>query len=176
MNSTGLLAVATAGLVLLAGCATKAPPLKDVDFVNLPRFMGDWWVIAHIPYFLERDTFDTKDTYRLRDDGRIDNIFTFRKGSHEAPEKSWKGVAWVVDKQSNAEWRVQFFWPLALPFHVIHLDPDYRFMAVGHPSRNYGWIMARDKTMSDADYASVLRALADQGYDVSRFRKVPQKG
>jgi apolipoprotein D and lipocalin family protein len=47
-------------------------------------------------------------------------------------------------------------------------------MAVGHPSRDYGWIMARDKRMSDADYAAVLEALAAQGYDKAKFRKVPQ--
>jgi apolipoprotein D and lipocalin family protein len=175
MDRTSLLLLPLLGLALLSGCATKQPPLQPVSFVNIPRFMGDWWVIAHIPYFLERDTFDTKDTYRLREDGRIDNIFTFRKGSHEAPEKTWKGLAWVVDTKSNAEWRVQFLWPIALPYYVLYLDPDYRFMAVGHPSRDYGWIMARDKTMSDADYAEVLRALEAQGYDASRFRKVPQK-
>jgi apolipoprotein D and lipocalin family protein len=47
-------------------------------------------------------------------------------------------------------------------------------MAVGHPSRDYGWVMARDKSMSDADYADVMAALAKQGYDPARFRKVPQ--
>jgi apolipoprotein D and lipocalin family protein len=57
---------------------------------------------------------------------------------------------------------------------VLYLDPGYRFMAVGHPSRDYGWVMARDKSMSDADYADVMAALAKQGYDPARFRKVPQ--
>jgi len=79
-----------------------------------------------------------------------------------------------VDKKSNAEWRVQFLWPIALPYYVLYLDPAYRFMAVGHPSRDYGWVMARDKRMSDADYAAVMKSLAEQGYDPSRFRKVPQ--
>jgi apolipoprotein D and lipocalin family protein len=174
MSNASLFAVCLAFMTLFTGCATKHPPLKPVAHVDLPRFMGDWWVISHIPYFLERDTFDSKDTYRLRDDGKIDNIFTFRKGSFEGPEKVMNGIAWVVDKKSNAEWKVQFLWPLALPFYVIHLDPDYRFMAVGHPSREYGWIMARDKEMSEADYANVLSSLETQGYDPKRFRKVPQ--
>jgi transposase len=34
--------------------------------------------------------------------------------------------------------------------------------------------MARDKKMSDADYAAVMKALAAQGYDAARFRMVPQ--
>ena len=32
---------------LLASCAR--PPLKTVPKVDLPRFMGDWYVFAHIP-------------------------------------------------------------------------------------------------------------------------------
>ena len=47
-------------------------------------------------------------------------------------------------------------------------------MAVGHPSRDYGWVMARDKRMSEADYAVVMKALEAQGYDPAQFRKVPQ--
>ena len=129
---------------------------------------------CHIPYWLERDTYDSKDTYRLRPDGKMDNIFSYRKGGFDGPEKVMNGIAWVVDKKSNAEWRVQFLWPIALPYYVLYLDPDYRFMAVGHPSRDYGWVMARDKRMSEADYAAVMAALATQGYDPSRFRKVPQ--
>jgi hypothetical protein len=34
--------------------------------------------------------------------------------------------------------------------------------------------MAREKRMSEADYAEVMAALAKQGYDPARFRKVPQ--
>jgi apolipoprotein D and lipocalin family protein len=161
------------GLALFTGCASK-PPLKAVEHVDLPRFMGDWWVIAHIPYWLERDTYDSKDTYRMREDGKMDNIFSYRKGGFDGPEKVMNGIAWVVDKKSNAEWRVQFLWPIALPYYVLYLDPQYRFMAVGHPSRDYGWVMARDKRMSEADYAAVLEALAAQGYDKAKFRKVPQ--
>jgi apolipoprotein D and lipocalin family protein len=177
MARIALLLLSLLGLALLAGCVSggpKLPPLKTVDYVDLPRFMGDWWVIGHIPYFLERDTYDSKDTYRARADGRMDNIFSYRKGGFDGPEKVMNGLAWVVDKKSNAEWRVQFLWPISLPYYVIYLDPAYRFMAVGHPSRGYGWIMARDKQMSATDYAAVLESMAAQGYDKAMFRKVPQ--
>jgi apolipoprotein D and lipocalin family protein len=176
MSKALLLLALLAAMSLFSGCASKQPPLQPVAHVDLPRFMGDWWVIGHIPYFLEKDTYDSKDTYRLRNDGKIDNIFSFRKGSFDGPEKVMNGIAWVVDKQSNAEWKVQFLWPIALPYFIIYLDSDYQIVAVGHPSRDYGWIMARDKSISAADYAKALAALTAQGYDASRFRKVPQSG
>jgi apolipoprotein D and lipocalin family protein len=81
----------------------------------------------------------------------------------------------VVNKQTNAEWRVKFLGGLiSAPYQVLDLDPDYQWTVVGHPSRNYGWIMAREKTMPDSTYNAILKRLAAQGYDPSRFQKVPQ--
>jgi len=48
-------------------------------------------------------------------------------------------------------------------------------VVVGHPSRRYGWIMARKKTMDDALYQRLLNDAAKQGYDPSKFAKVPQR-
>ncbi len=162
-----------------SGCATHPrqagpPPLQPAAFVNLPRFMGDWWVIAHIPWFAERDTYASKDTYRLRTDGRIETVFSFRKGSFEAREQTLRGVSWVTDTRSNAEWRVRFLWPFTLPYVVLYVDRDYRVTVVGHPSRNFAWIMARERTLSPEDYAKAEAALLAQGFDPTRLRKVPQ--
>jgi len=81
----------------------------------------------------------------------------------------------VVNKQTNAEWRVKFLGGLiTAPYLILDLDPDYQWTVVGHPSRNYGWIMAREKTLPAATYRKILERLAAQGYDASRFEKVAQ--
>ena len=163
-----------AGL-LLTGCSTmKQPPLRTVAHVDLDRYLGDWHVIANIPYFLENGKVATLDRYAKRADGRMDNTFVFRRKSFDAPEESWKGVAWVHDPATNAEWRVQFFWPVRLAYLVIDLDPDYRWAVVGHPSRNYLWVLARARHLPDDVYAGILRRAAAQGYDAARIAKVPQ--
>ena len=46
---------------------------------------------------------------------------------------------------------------------------------IGREARDYVWIMARTKTISDADYARLLSMLEKEGYDVSRIQKVPQR-
>lgn len=166
-----------AGLATLAGCAsTKSPsrPLRTVGHLDLVRYMGDWRVIANIPYFAEKGCVDSIETYALRADGQIDNWFTFRKKSFDAPQKKITAKAWVHDPKTNAEWRVRFFGVLTVPYLVLDLDPQYRWTVVGHPSRNYGWIMARTKTLPDATYREILKRLEAQGYDPSRFVKVPQ--
>ena len=83
-------------------------------------------------------------------------------------------VAEVVNPRTNAEWRVHFLPLITAPYLIVDLDPAYRWTVVGHPSRDYGWIMAREKTMPAATYRAILRRLAAQGYDPRRFAKVPQ--
>lgn len=160
---------------LLAGCTTMSrPPLRTVPYVDLDRYLGDWHVIAHIPYFLERGKVATLDRYARRPDGKLDNIFIFRRGSFDAPEEQWKGVAWVHDPRTNAEWRVQFIWPLRATYLIIDLDPAYRWAVVGHPSRNYIWILARERSLPDDVYQAILQRAAAQGYDRARIVPVPQ--
>lgn len=168
-----------AAVALLAGCSTAStntmPPLRTVSQVDLPRFMGTWYVIAHIPYSLERGKVATYDRYEMRPDGRITTIYGFRRGSFDAPERQWRGVSWVVNEETNAEWRVQFLWPFRLPFLIVDLDKeDYAWSAIGHPSRNYFWVLARERSLPEDVYRAILERAAAQGYDISRVAKVPQ--
>ena len=148
--------------------------LRTVKHVDLQRYMGDWCVIANIPYFAEKGCLDSIETYAARSDGRIDNIFTFRKGSFEAKQGQVRAIAWVHNPETNAEWRIRFFHLITAKYLILDLDPDYRWTVVGHPSRKYGWIMAREKTMPEATYRGILDRLAAQGYDPGAFQKVPQ--
>jgi apolipoprotein D and lipocalin family protein len=161
---------------LLPGCAATKPPLQTVSYVDLPRYMGDWYVIANIPYFAEKNCFDSTESYALRRDGRIDNWFTCREKSFDAPMKrKATAIATVLDRSTNARWRVRLFHIVPVQYFIVDLDSDYQWVAVAHPSRNYGWVMARGKTMSDDIYQLILGRLSAQGYDVSRFKKVPQQ-
>lgn len=158
----------------LSGCATK-PALRTVSHVDLPRYMGDWRVIANIPYFAERGCVDSVESYELRPDGKIRNWFTYRKESFDAPQKRVGDfTAEVVNKETNAEWRVHFAPLISAGYFIADLDPQYRWVAVGHPSRRYGWIMARERTLPEQTYREILQRLEQQGYDPKAFAKVPQ--
>src|ERR1700761_2940574 len=149
--------VLASAIALLAGCTAVKEPLRTVSHVDLPRYMGDWYVIANIPYFAEKDCFDSIESYALRPDGDIDNWFTCRKKSFDAPtQRLVNARAHVVDRPPNATWRVRFFKLISVKYLILDLDPDYQWVMVGHPSRRYGWIMARSKTLPDATYAAIL--------------------
>jgi len=153
----------------------KSATLRTVPHVDLKRYMGDWRVIAEIPYFAEKGCVDSVESYALRPDGTIDNWFTYRKKSFSAPQKKITAHAFVVNQKSNAEWRVKFAGGvISAAYLVIDLDPEYQWTVVGHPSRNYGWIMARKKSLSADVYQGILHRLKTNGYDVSRFPPVAQ--
>ena len=163
--------------LLLGACATtthRPPPLRTVAHVDLQRYAGDWRVIANIPYWAEKDCVDSIESYGLRPDGKLANWFRSRKGSFDAPQKRVDFVAEVTNPKTNAEWRVHFLPLITAPYLIIDLDPHYRWTVVGHPSRDFGWIMAREKTLPPATYRAILQRLGAQGYDAKRFVKVPQ--
>jgi lipocalin len=89
------------GFAFLTGCSitgTKQPPMKTVAHVDLPRFMGAWYVIGTIPWFVERDNVGTMDIYRMRPDGKIDITYVFHKKELSAKREEMHAVGTVVDK------------------------------------------------------------------------------
>jgi len=171
---------AVAAMLILSGCVSmmgaSSRPLRPVAHVDLQRYMGGWFVIANIPYFAEKDCFDSVEGYALRPDGRIDNKFACREKSFDAPmTPKLKTIATVHDTTSNAEWRVPFYKVVRVKYFVIDLDPDYRWAVIGHPSRRYGWIISRTRSLPDDTYRGILQRLRGQGYDETKFVKVPQQ-
>ncbi|MBT8060593.1 MAG: lipocalin family protein, partial [Gammaproteobacteria bacterium] len=128
---------------LLAGCQASRPPLETVDYVDLDRFMGDWYVIANIPTFVEKGAYNAVESYRLDDDGSIATTFRFHKDGFDGPVKTYEPRGFVRDTTTNAEWGMQFIWPFKGDYRIIYLDEDYATTIIGRNKRDYVWLMAR---------------------------------
>jgi len=151
----------------------KLQPLSR--HIDLKKFMGDWYVIGNIPTFIEKEAYNAKETYELADDGSIPTTFTFNKGGFDGPLKTLHPKGKVYNKETNTEWRMQFIWPLKSDYLITYVSDDYQTTIIGVPSRKYAWIMARTKTLPDAEYAALVDELKRQGHDISKLRKVPQR-
>jgi len=160
--------------VALQSCQT-VPPIHTVDAVDLDRFMGDWYVIANIPTFIEKDAYNAIESYRLDDDGSVITTFTFNKGAYDGPVKKYTPKGFIRDKRSNAVWAMQFIWPIKMEYRIIYLTPDYSQTVIGRTKRDYVWIMARAPSIPDTDYDSILKFIEKQGYDITLVQKVPQQ-
>ncbi len=170
-----LISLLLTGLLLPACGNVPEQPLPTVKRVEMARFMGDWYVIASIPTFLERDAYDAMETYRLAENGAVQSTFRFRDGGFEGAVKRYHSTAYVKDARSNAVWEVQFVWPLRAEYRVMYLAPDYSVTIIGRMRRDYVWIMARSPRIADSEYDRLVRRVADAGYDVSKLRKVRQR-
>jgi apolipoprotein D and lipocalin family protein len=159
----------------LAACSGTLPPVRSVAHVDLERFMGDWFVIASIPTFIEEDAYNAVESYERSGDRKIATTFRFNKGAFDGPLKIYKPTGYVTDDPSNAIWGMQFIWPIKADYRVMYLSEDYTRTVIGRNKRDYVWIMARTPVIADADYKTLLDLIAGQGYDITKIRRVPQR-
>ena len=163
-----------APLFMLSGCQS-VQPIHTVSNVDLTRFMGDWYVIAAIPTFLEKNAYNAIESYQLNADGTVATTFTFNKGGFDGNLKTYHPTGFVVEDTGNAVWRMQFVWPFKAEYRVIYLTEDYQQTVIGRSKRDYVWIMARTPAIPDEDYYGILKFLEGQGYSLDGLRKVPHE-
>lgn len=144
-------------------------PLETVDFVDINRYIGEWYEIARYEHRFQKGCVGSKATYTMRDDGKISVVNECFDNSSSGKLRSAKGKAWVVDKQSNAKLKVSFFWPFAGDYWVIDLGENYEYAVVGHPDRKYLWVLSRTPEMDENVYQSILDRLQKQEYDTSKL-------
>jgi len=150
-------------------------PLALAPAIDLQRFMGRWYVIANIPYFAERGYVGSFVEYALRPDGDIDDLFFGRKMSFEKELEKKTLKDSVVRGSNNAAWRSSPFWPLSFSYLILYVDPGYQYALIGYPGKKWGWVFARSPDIAEADYRKLLKQFALQGYDTTRFQRVPQR-
>ena len=175
MNKIWKLLLLSGLAVALSACAFRGPEMKTVEYVDLERFMGSWYVIANIPTFLEKGAHNAVETYELDDDGSIKTTFTFLKDGFDGKQKELNPRGFVMDETSNALWGMRFVWPIKADYRIVYLDDTYSQTIVGRQKRDFVWIMARTPTISDADFEMLMQRSAALGYDVSKIERVPQQ-
>lgn len=148
--------------------------MKTVDSVDLPRFMGDWYVLAHIPASTEREAFNAVETYELASPTKINTTYRFNKGGYDGPEKVMRPTGFIKNTETNAEWRMQFFWPIRLEYLIVDLDEGYTRTIIGRSKRDYAWIMARTPSLPEGELDAMIAKLGELGYDLGKVRIVPQ--
>ena len=159
--------------MLLAACVMTPPgrPVTTVSQVDLQRFMGDWYVIASIPTFIERGAHNAVESYRLDSDGSIATTFRFNRGSFDGELVEYTPRGFVLDA-SNARWGMRFIWPFKADYRISHLSPEYRLTVIGREARDYVWMMARTPRISDAEYQELVNFIRAEGYDLNRLVRV----
>lgn len=177
MKKLSFLSTAVVLVLMMNGCSMfrTYPPMTTTGRVDLQSFMGDWYVIANIPTFIEKGAYNAIESYALNEDGTIATTFTFNKGAFDGPQKRYTPKGFIRDKETNAIWGMRFVWPFKSDFRIAHVSEDYSQTIIARKKRDYVWIMARTPVISENDFARLKKLTADLGYDVSKLNRVPQR-
>ena len=162
---------ATMLTVVLAGCAS-APKVDNsvVAAFDLNRYLGDWYEIARFDHRFERGIEETKATYSLREDGKVDVLNSGVKNGE--PSKA-KGVGKTT--KTPGLLRVTFFWPFYADYRVMAIDDAYTAALVGSGGADYLWILSRTSKLDPKMKESLLAEASRRGYDISKLLWIRQK-
>ncbi len=174
LKKIGAIGIASLGAMLLSACSSL-PPIRTEANVDLERFMGDWYVIANIPTYIEKGAHNAVESYKLDEDGDILTQFRFNEGSFDGEYKVYNPKGFIWDRESNAVWGMQFIWPIEMEYRIVYLDTDYSETIIGRSDRDYVWIMARTPIISNDRYQKLVNIIQQEGYDISELQKVPQQ-
>ncbi len=164
---------------LAAGCRTTTErlaldELKTVNKVELASYLGNWYEIARLPAWFQKGCVASSASYVLREDGQIDVVNRCSLDSPDGKKKEAIGIARIKDGNTNARLEVSFFRPFWGDYWIIELDSEYRYAVVGHPSRDYLWILSRCPVMDNETYSSLLEKIKNQGYEIEKIIKTEQ--
>ncbi|MGC9452135.1 MAG: lipocalin family protein [Oceanipulchritudo sp.] len=176
LPTPGLLAALLFSTVLfMTGCQSSQSldPIRTESNVDLERFMGDWYVIAAIPTFIEKEAYNALESYELLPGKKVDTTFSFNKGGFNGPRKVYNPKGFVREGTGNAVWGMQFIWPIKAEYRIVYVNEDYTRTVIGRSKRDYVWIMARTPEIPEEDYRRLLELTEDEGYNIGKVRRVP---
>ena len=168
----GLLAIALAVVAgALAGCA-QDPPLDVAPSVDLSRLQGQWYEIAKLPRPTQADCVATT-AYWTRDGDGLDIVDDCRLHSFDGPHKTISMSARPLgEAPAKLGLDIGGFYG---DFWILDVGPEYEWVAIGHPSRAYLWILARTAKPDAAVVAGVVKKMQDKQFDVARLEYTPQE-
>ena len=148
---------------------------SEIDaLLSQPCYLGKWYEIARLDHSFERGLSDVSAQYRLLPDGKVEVI----NRGYRAEKGDWKeaiGQAVFIGDPTLGSLKVSFFGPFYGGYHVAALDErDYRWSLVVGPSRDYLWILARERRLPADVREQLLKKASQLGFDISRLIWVGQ--
>lgn len=154
--------------LFFVSCATKEPTdLKTVQKVDLQKYLGDWYEIARYEHSFQKDCKNVKANYSLRDDNKIKVVNSCTKITTNEFKEA-KAVAYNID-ETNSKLKVSFFRPFYGDYWILDLDENYKYAIVGTPSKEYLWILSREKSMDKKTLNILLEKITNMGFDKTKL-------
>jgi apolipoprotein D and lipocalin family protein len=155
------LRLALCGLLAL-GCQNE--PL-DVAKVELGRMQGKWFEIATLPRPSQAGCTGTTAEYQLKSKTELLVVNECHEGDLEGAVRRVAARAVVTDAATPAKLSLDFGFAYG-DYWIIEVGDDYDYAVVGHPTRDYLWILSRQRTLPKATLDGVLQRAQSRGFPV----------
>ena len=156
----------------LAAC--HEAPLDVVEGVDLGRFQGRWYEIARLPRATQINCAGTTAFYKVTSERELVVTNECSVGGLNGVRRQVTASAKVTNAAVPAKLSVDFggfygdYW-------IIDLDrADYGYAVVGHPTRQYLWILSRKPTLEESTLTPILERANQKGFDTSRLEYTKQ--
>ena len=154
--------------LLLTGCRSSQSTemIPAVRGFQLERYLGTWYEIARLPHTFERGMTEVSAVYTLEKNG---NVQVVNSGVKNGAHRSIQGTAHFKGETSVGELRVSFFRPFYGDYRIIALSPDYSYAIVTSSTRDYLWILAREKKLPEEKLKQLLEQIRAWGFDTTKL-------
>ena len=172
--ATGVLlsAASLAAVTVLGACNTA--PLDVAEGVSLQQFQGKWYEIAKLPRVTQANCTATTATYTMTSDHELSVAHECRLGSFDGSQRRVAASAKVpnLDAPAKMSLEVSGFWG---DYWIIDIDAEAKaYAVVGHPSRQYLWILSRTPELDASTLTPLLERAKAKGFEVSHLEYTPQ--
>lgn len=161
--------VLVVSLVTLSACHTD-PPL-DVAPVDLNRFQGKWYEIAKLPRPTESGCQGTTAFYKLRSPTELDVSNECRLDTGGTKSVSASAVVTDPSVPGKLSLDVGGFYG---DYWIVAVGEHYEYAVIGHPSRDYLWILSRTPTLPAGTLETAKTIASDKQFDVARLEYTAQ--
>ena len=163
-----LLAAVAAGTTLYNLLKPVKSNVAVVQGFQKEKYLGEWYEIARMDFYWEKNLKNVLATYALNDDSSIQ---VNNQGYDMAKEKYKQSIgrAKFVRTEEEGALKVSFFGPFYSRYNVVMIDDDYRYALVFGENLDYMWILSRDKTIPDDVKQKYLAYARRSGYAIDKL-------
>lgn len=162
--------------MLLVSCSSgRVDHVAGDDDIPMPpirMLMGDWYVVARVPWFGERGRVASQTHLAPSGTGRLDITRQWREGFAEPLESDTSTAR--RDGQGDRLWKLRAYGVLPARLRMLEAAEDGTWMLLDSPGRDHAWILTRAQQVDDEAYLELERRIRGHGVNTDKLRRVPQ--
>jgi apolipoprotein D and lipocalin family protein len=156
--------------LLALGCHHE--PL-DVARVDLQRMQGKWYEVASLPRITQKGCTGTTADYQVKSATELLVINECHEGKLDGPVRRFAARAVATDPEVPGKLSLNFGYAYG-DYWVIDVGEQYEYLVVGHPTRDYLWILSRERSLPRATLDGVLARAQQKGFATGTLQYTAQ--